>query len=320
MEEYRVKQKLKRFLAGFMAMITMFMTFVTNGTNAFAASPESNLKIWFSSPRATGEIAELKAGYDHGRMFCYMIDNEVSYCLNYTLEASNGQLMTSGDEPSTELTAEQEKLLHYCLYYGYSNNVVAEPTEVQKDEHAATQATVWMIVKGLFGTSSGDNVARTITNAGYDPEYAYNYYLTLKQNITNAYNMGIPSFAAKQKSRATTYELKWNESNKRFETTITDSNGVLGSYDFSIDGYSVSKSGNKITISSKEVNTTATTGTFTTNTNAVDITDSCVFWLTGDPGDQEMISSKPAADPVHAYIKVKTENIGYGRGLSRSVI
>lgn len=57
-----MKQKLKRFLAGFMAMITMFMTFVTSGTNAFAASPESNLKIWFSSPRATGEIAELKAG------------------------------------------------------------------------------------------------------------------------------------------------------------------------------------------------------------------------------------------------------------------
>ena len=41
-------------------------------------------------------------------------------------------------------------------------------------------------------------------------------------------------------------------------------------------------------------------------------TSSCVFWLTGKSGYQEFISERPTADPIKAYIKVKTENIGYG--------
>lgn len=117
---------------------------------------------------------------------------------------------------------------------------------------------------------------------------------------------------SKTKSDATTYELKWNESNKRFEYTFTDSNGVLGNFDFSIDGFSVSKSGNSMTVYTKSVNTTATLGSFKSTIGAVDTTSSCVFWLTGNSGDQEFVSEQPSADPISAYIKVKTENIGYG--------
>ena len=39
----------------------------------------------------------------------------------------------------------------------------------------------------------------------------------------------------------------------------------------------------------------------------------CVFWLTGKDGYQEFVSEKPTVDPVSAYFKVKTENIGYGK-------
>ena len=60
------------------------------------------------------------------------------------------------------------------------------------------------------------------------------------------------------------------------------------------------------------MNNTATTGTFTSNAGKVETTSSCVFWLTGKSGYQEFISERPTADPVKAYIKVKTENIGYG--------
>ena len=43
------------------------------------------------------------------------------------------------------------------------------------------------------------------------------------------------------------YELKWNEGSQRFETTLSDSNGVLSDFDFGISGYSVDKNGNSIT-------------------------------------------------------------------------
>lgn len=309
-----MKQKFKRFLAGFMAMLTIFTTFATSGTTAFAASPQANMKIWFASPRATGEISELKAGYEHGRMFYHWIDGHASYCLNYSLSASNGQLMTSYDEPQTNINDTQKKLLHYTLYYGHDyTDGNTEPSQTQKDEFAATQALVWGIVNNLYGTDSCDSMAQKICNAAYDPSYAYSYYETLRNKVTNAFYMGVPSFASKYRSEAPTYELKWNESNQRFEITLTDSNGLISGFDFSISGYSVQTNGNKITISSTQVNTTSTTGTFTTKSDAVEITGSSVFWLTGDPGDQEMMSSRPGADPVKAYIKVKTENIGYGK-------
>ena len=60
------------------------------------------------------------------------------------------------------------------------------------------------------------------------------------------------------------------------------------------------------------VNTSATTGTFTSNSGKVEVNGSCVFWLTGDSKDQEFVSEVPSGDPLPAYIKVKTENIGYG--------
>ena len=117
-------------------------------------------------------------------------------------------------------------------------------------------------------------------------------------------NYGSETFIAKKKD---------NES-QRFEATLSDSNGVLSDFDFDfgISGYSVDKNGNSITISSTSVNTTATTGTFTSNAGKVETTSSCVFWLTGKSGYQEFISERPTADPIKAYIKVKTENIGYG--------
>lgn len=130
---------------------------------------------------------------------------------------------------------------------------------------------------------------------------AYSYYATR------------PSFASATKSGATTYELKWNESNKRFETTLNDSNGVLSNFDISLSGYSVEKSGNSVTIHTTSVNTTATTATMNSTAGVVETTSSCVFWLTGKSGYQEFISEKPSADPVSAYFKVKTENIGYGK-------
>ena len=38
-----MKQKLKRFMASFMAMLTVFTTLLSNGTTAFAASPQANM-------------------------------------------------------------------------------------------------------------------------------------------------------------------------------------------------------------------------------------------------------------------------------------
>lgn len=307
-----MKQKMKRFMAGFLALLTVFTTLFSNGTTAFAASSSANIAFWYASTRASGEVSELKAGYDHGKILYAILDGNAAYCMNFGLAADGGQLMNSYPNSSTSMSAQQEKLLSYCLYFGFNSNSATQPSNDQCDQFIATQAMVWVIVGNLFGTGSGDSAARKLCDTAPNPSSSYDYYTSLKSNISKSYNAIRPSFASRTQSGAETYELKWNEGNQRFEKTLTDSNGVLGSFDISLSGYKVEKDGNSVTISSKEVNTAATMATMNSTAGEVETTSSCVFWLTEKANYQEFVSERPSADPIHAYFKVKTENIGYG--------
>ncbi len=307
-----MKQKMKRFMAGFLALLTVFTTLLGNGTTAFAASSSANISFWYASTRASGEVSELKAGYDHGKILYAILDGNAAYCMNFGLAADGGQLMNSYPNSSTSMTAQQEKLLSYCLYFGFNSNSATQPSNDQCDQFIATQAMVWVIVGNLFGTGSGDSAAKKLCDTAPNPAASYDYYVGLKNNISASYNATRPSFASRTQSGAETYELKWNEGNQRFEKTLTDSNGVLGHFDISLSGYKVEKNGNSVTISSREVNTAATMATMNSTAGEVETTSSCVFWLTEKANYQEFVSERPSADPIHAYFKVKTENIGYG--------
>ena len=307
-----MKQKFKRFMAGFLAVLTVFTTLFANGNNAFAASPSANIAFWNASTKSSGEVSELKAGYNHGKVLYAILDGNAAYCMNFGLSVDGGQLMNSYANPSTNLSSAQEKLLSYCLYYGFNSNSATEPSNDQCDQFIATQSMVWIIVANIYGTSSADSAAKKLCDTAPNPTASYNYYTSLKSQMDASYYATRPSFSSKNKSDAETYELKWNESNKRFETTLNDTNGVLSSFSISLDGYKVEKSGNSVTISKKEVSTSATTASMSSDAGAVETTSSCVFWLTGKSGYQEFVSERPSADPISAYFKVKTENIGYG--------
>ena len=308
-----MKQKIKRITAWIMAFLSVVTSLCSNGViKVFAASPQANMAFWNASVCNSGIVSELHPSFNNGKILYSVLDGNAAYCMNFGLRADGGQLMNSYDNPSTEMSSEQQKLLSYCLYYGYGTNEAAAPTNDQSDEYIATQSMVWIIMADIFGTDDADSAAKKLCNTAPNPESSYEYYERLRDNIYNSYNAILPSFASKRPSGADTYELKWNEVNQRFEIKLTDTNEVLSDFDFDIEGYSIDKSDNTITIFSKNVNTTATTGKFTSNSGRVDTTSSCVYWLTEKDGYQEFVSEKPTADPVRAYIKVKTENIGYG--------
>jgi LPXTG-motif cell wall-anchored protein len=307
-----MKQKMKRFMAGFLALLTVFTTLLSNGTTALAASSSANISFWYASTRASGEVSELKAGYDHGKILYAILDGNAAYCMNFGLAADGGQLMNSYPNSSTSMTAQQEKLLSYCLYFGFNSNSATPPSNEQCDQFIATQAMVWVIVGNLFGTGSGDSAAKKLCDTAPNPSASYDYYTKLKNNISASYYATRPSFSSKTQSGAETYELKWNEGNQRYERTLTDSNGVLDNFEISLNGFNVEKDGNRVTISTENVNTEAVMATMNSTAGEVETTSSCVFWLTEKANYQEFVSEKPSADPVHAYFKVKTENIGYG--------
>ena len=56
-----MKQKLRRFMAGFLAVLTMFTTLFTNGTTAFAASSSANIAFWVASSKDHGVISEINS-------------------------------------------------------------------------------------------------------------------------------------------------------------------------------------------------------------------------------------------------------------------
>ena len=147
-------------MAGFLAMLTVFTTLFTNGTTAFAASPSANISFWHASTKDSGEVSELKPGYNHGKILYAVIDGNAAYCMNFGLAADGGQLMDSYENSSTSMSAEQEKLLSYCLYYGYGTNSATAPSNDQCDQFIATQAMVWVIVANIYGTSSADSAAQ----------------------------------------------------------------------------------------------------------------------------------------------------------------
>lgn len=116
-----MKQKFKRFMAGFLALMTVFTSLFSNSSTAFAASESANIAFWYASVKNTGEVSELKPGYNHAKILYSIIDGNAAYCMNFGLAADGGQLMNSYDNPSTDLSDAQEKLLSYCLYYGFNS-------------------------------------------------------------------------------------------------------------------------------------------------------------------------------------------------------
>lgn len=229
-----MKQKFKRWMAGLLAVLTVITSLFANGTTAFAASSSANISFWYASTKDSGEVSELKAGYDHGKILYAMIDGHSAYCMNFGLAAKGGQLMNSYENPRTSLTDTQAMYLRYCLYYGFSSTSTSAPSNDQCDQFIATQAMVWIIEKGIFGTSGADSAANKLCATAPNPSSSYAYYTALRDNMIKGINATIPSFAASRVSQAQTYELKWNEANQRFETTLNDTNGVLSEFDLSI--------------------------------------------------------------------------------------
>ena len=61
-----MKQKFRRFMAGFLAILTMFTTLFTNGTTAFAASSSANISFWYASAKDHGVISEFNSNHKGG--------------------------------------------------------------------------------------------------------------------------------------------------------------------------------------------------------------------------------------------------------------
>ena len=344
-ENKMVKTKFKRAVSLVMAAVLSLGVFANIGTTAYAASGTKSDVYIMQLPRSGdtnnngkwghGELKFMNGWYSHAistdslrAMGSY--SGNIAYCIEPGTGQHTGDTLTEKNEDyfnnlgsNGTISGDDIRLnIGRILQYGYCGSISTSWKSQNSDDadklsHAiATQLLIWETIVGERDESfnhkspgSYDAILDHIQKG--HPLYSriMAYYNSMSESVQK--HTKVPSFCTKSSGSAKVNELKWDGS--KYVTTLTDSNGVLGNYEFSanIDGVTFSKSGNKLTVSmnkapSKEFTITAT------KTNGT--RKGIVVWTDGknSPGNgiQDVVSySQNVSDPVKGFVKMK---VSYG--------
>ena len=339
-----VKTKFKRAVSLVMAAVLSLGVFANIGTTAYAASGTKSDVYIMELPRSGdtnnngkwghGELKFMNGWYSHAistdslrAMGSY--SGNIAYCIEPGTGQHTGDTLTEKNEDyfnnlgsNGTISGDDIRLnIGRILQYGYCGSISTSWKSQNSDDadklsHAiATQLLIWETIVGERDESfnhkspgSYDAILDQIQKG--HPLYSriMAYYNSMSESVQK--HTKVPSFCTKSSGSAKVNELKWDGS--KYVTTLTDSNGVLGNYEFSanIDGVTFSKSGNKLTVSmtkapSKEFTITAT------KTNGT--RKGIVVWTDGknSPGNgiQDVDSyTQNVSDPVKGFVKMKVSH------------
>lgn len=234
-------------------------------------------------------------------------DGKEAYCIEpgHTLYSGN-TLTEDGSTVWKNLGSAKQKAINLALLYGKPGSGKSlSGTEDQK--WVATQLIVWEFVSGCRSTSEGYKCTNTkfidgICAGGANPGVK-SVYNAISKSLAN-YSI-VPSFASAIASKAETYEMKYTDG--KYTLMLIDSNNILSDFGFkTTGGISVSKSGNKLTLTSSSPVNDAVTFNSAKSMPSVGNTTLIPY---GDATLQDVITGvENDADPIRAYFKVKTSS------------
>lgn len=234
-------------------------------------------------------------------------DGKEAYCIEpgHTLYSGN-TLTEDGSTVWKNLGSAKQKAIDLALLYGKpGSGKCLSGTEDQK--WVATQLIVWEFVSGCRSTNDGYKCTNTkfidgICAGGANPGVK-SVYNAISKSLAN-YSI-VPSFASAIASKAETYEMKYTVG--KYTLMLTDSNNILSDFGFkTTGGISVSKSGNKLTLTSSSPVNDAVTFNSAKSMPSVGNTTLIPY---GDATLQDVITGvENDADPIRAYFKVKTSS------------
>ena len=234
-------------------------------------------------------------------------DGKEAYCIEpgHTLYSGN-TLTEDGSTVWNNLGSAKQKAINLALLYGKPGSGKSlSGTEDQK--WVSTQLIVWEFVSGCRSTTDGYKCTNTkfidgICAGGANPGVK-SVYNAISKNLAN-YST-VPSFARAIASKAETYEMKYSDG--KYTLTLTDSNNIISDFSFkTTSGISVSKSGNKLTLTSTSPVNDAVTFNSAKSMPSVGNTTLIPY---GDATLQDVITGvENDADPIRAYFKVKTSS------------
>ena len=309
----KFRRLFKKAAAALMAAVTALS--VLPATTAFAAGDigtisfthtydsSGNTMRYNSSAVFDGYTAGGTGKYKY-RMF---VDGENAFCIQPGVPLKTGNtLKKASSDTWNALSTNQKKAVGLALLYGYQGNR-SHLSGSDDEKWLATQTLVWEFVTGCreatgsyqqnstkaYSLHFGSNYPNSGAKAAYDQIVSL-----LSEHNT------IPSFMSGGKNDITK-ELAYKDG--KYSITLTDKNGVLSDYSFSSsDGnVSVSKSGNKLTISSAVA--VSCSVRITAKRNGVPtVSDSAKMIAYGDPNLQDLVTGVENADTVAAYLNIET--------------
>ena len=310
----KFKKVFQKAAALVMAAVTALS--VIPATTAFAATGDigtisfshtydgnGNAMRYNSSANIGGYTAGGAGNYKY-RMF---VGGDVAFCIQPGVPLKTGNtLKEASSETWNALSDSQKKAVGLALLYGYQGNR-SNLTGSDDEKWLATQTLVWEFVTGCReATGSYRKTSDTVYKLHFGSNYpnsgaraAYDQIVSLMSSHNT-----IPSFMSGGKADITK-ELAYKDG--KYSLTLTDNNGVLSDYSFasSSGAVSVSKSGNKLTITSDKAFDGSVRITATRN-GVPTVSSSAKLIAYGDPNLQDLITGVENANPVSAYLNVET--------------
>ena len=235
------------------------------------------------------------------------VDGETAFCLQPGVPLKTGNTLAKASSNTwNALSSDQKKAVGLALLYGYQGNS-GNLSGSDDEKWLATQTLVWEFVTGCRNaTSPYSQTSTTVYSLHFGSNYANSGARAAYDQIVSMLtrHSTIPSFMSAGK-KDITKELAYKDG--KYSLTLTDSNGVLSEYSFtsSDSNVKVSKSGNKLTItSSKAIDGTARITAARNNTPTV--SSGAMMIAYGDPNLQDVITGVENVDTMKAYINVET--------------
>lgn len=318
-----IKLRSRKLLCTFLSVL-MALTAFMPALSAYAAVEKCTLNIrtsskyeymnnWAYPNRRNGiHLATVADGSHKGK---------IVYCIEFGKDmGETGQEETITDIVDVpawqKMNTSQRNGITRATIYGYPNFNYGVSNEAAQ---VATQFIVWEYSQGYRTSADGNNptaglngtsskIENAIEAAGFDVRQQYylsgvvpyDDVMTAYKGILNGIknHRVIPSFDSD------TLELKWSDSNNRYEAKVTDSNGVLANFAVSSNNSNLrfSKSGNTLTVYSTAVINSAATVTMTKTCTTV---GADIGFVPDNTTDNQSLVGR-LTDPVTASFKVKT--------------
>ena len=303
----------KKAAALVMAAVTTFS--VLPATTAFAAGDIGTISFDFTYDRNGNAMrynsSAVFDGYTAGGTGSYKyrmyVDGDNAFCIQPGVPLKTGNtLKKNSSQTWNALSSSQKKAVGLALLYGYQGNR-SSLSGSDDEKWLATQTLVWEFVTGCRESTGA---YQQTSQKAYSLHFGSNYPNSGAAEVYNqivslmSKHNTIPSFMSGGTDDITK-ELSYQDG--KYTMTLTDNNGVLADYSFATSDskVSVSKSGNKLTITSA----TAFDGSVritATRSNVPTVSSSAKLIAYGDPSLQDVVTGVENADAVKAYLNVET--------------